>query len=530
MERISNILRQFISERIPTFATNIFYQLFNAIDGIFKHIEYRLDIFKRERNILTAQHLSSLRNLAAQNGYEPVLKESSKGVLMIKIQPKLYGRYGYPLFIKPYAVFVNKYSKMEYVYVYDKTIRLDGGSEYYIPVVEGRISSQTEKATSDYIQRFYLKSDYIAEDSISIDVNGTMFEEVKSFYNNEGFNGNKQFMVKFSADSQNPIVIYVKGLNLNDIVTIKYRLTNGENGNLITQQEFETDDIVDIYGSLVEPDEDEMSIINIAGFNFGSNGTDENALRTAIGYNHNINLLFDNISYRNFLSKFSTILVQDIKINKELKQINNIYLWRKNTIIENNNPETNKTQYKSIIDYNKYLLSENEKNELNSILEEYEYCLSSHNLYNPKTCNYALQIMFDTVQDLNNYNLLLESVIYREFGKFFYIRNHSINFESLFDNFRNEYNCNFEYILFNQLIEEKKLQQKEDIDTPYILYHTVNGNSDYNLKSSENNKNYIQNDEGPYLPILKGDFNICDSEYKPYKLFFDINFVVRQNL
>ena len=78
MERISTILRQYISERIPKFATNIWYQLFNAIEGAFNHIEYRLDIFKRERNILTAQHLSSLRNLAAQNGYEPVLKAAEK--------------------------------------------------------------------------------------------------------------------------------------------------------------------------------------------------------------------------------------------------------------------------------------------------------------------------------------------------------------------------------------------------------------------------------------------------------------------
>lgn len=526
MNRVSTILRQYISERIPKFATNIFYQLFNAVEGAFLHLEYRLDIFKRERNILTAQHLSSLRNLAAQNGYEPVLKASSKGILLVKIKPKLYGRCGYPLFIKPYSVFINKASRMEYTYVYDKTIRMDDAS-YYIPVVEGRITSQTEIATGDYIQRVYISNDYIAEGSILVEVGGVRFEEVKSFYNNEGVNDNKQFMVKFSSDSQNPIILYIKGLNKGESIKISYRLTNGEMGNLPNQQSFETEDIVDMYGSMITPAEDEIEIINVSGFNFGSNGTDENSLRAAIGYNHNINLLFDNISYRNFLSKFSTILVQDIKINKELKQINNVYLWRKNTIIENNNTEDTKQQYKDIVDFKKYLLSESEKAEINSIISDYEYCLSSHNLYNPKTCNYALQIMFDTVQDLNNFKSLLEALIYSEFGKFFYIRHHSINLETLFDNFKNEYNCNFEYILFNQLIEEQKIQEKTDIDTPYIIYHTVDGNSDYALKSIYDNKNYIQNVEGPYLPILRGDFNICDSEFKPYKLFFDINFVVK---
>ena len=59
----------------------------------------------------------------------------------------------------------------------------------------------------------------------------------------------------------------------------------------------------------------------------------------------------------------------------------------------------------------------------------------------------------------------------------------------------------FEYTIFNQIIEENKFKEKVINPTPYI----------------------IKNDE--YLPILKGNFNICDSQFNQYQLFFDINLI-----
>lgn len=526
MKRISEILKQFISERIPAKATNIFFQMFNGIQAMFESLEYRLDISKRERNILTAQSLASLRSLAAQNGYEPKLRTPAKGIILMKVSPKLFNRVGYPLFIKPYSVFTNTITKLNYYYISDKTIRIDSNN-YYIPVVEGLIVNQSEISSSDYIQRFYIPEEKVAEDSFMVEVEGNQFQEVKSFYDNEGINDNKQYMVKFSTNAQQPIIVYIKGLKLDDNITITYRLTNGELGNLTTQQKFETESIVDSYGGEIVPGDDEISIVSINGFGLGSNGTDANALRGAIGFNHSINLLFDNVSYRNFLSKFSTILVQDIKISVENKQINNIYLWKKNTLNPVNNSTDIILQYKQIIDYKQYVLPEKEVIELNKVLEEFEYCLSSHNLFPAKTCNYAFQIMFNSKEDLNTYKSAIEQLLYHEFSKFLYIRNYSLNLEILFDDFKLQNELNFEYTVFNQVIEQKKIQELTSIDTPYIIYHTVDGDKDYILKSQQSNKNYTQNIEGPYLPILKGDFDICDSEFKKVQLFFDINFVIR---
>lgn len=549
MQRISTILKQFISERIPNKATNIFFQMFNGIEAMFTNLEYRLDIFKRENNILTAQNLSSLRSLAAQNGVEPTLRIPAKGILLVKISPKLFTRVGYPLFIKPYSVFTNKLTQVNYTYVSDKTIRIDSGStSVYVPVIEGTLKQIQVQGSTDFIQRIYLNDSKIADKSIIIESNGKEFTEVKSFYDNYGLNNNRQFIIKWSTNPQYPIIVYIKGHELNQTINITYRLTNGELGNISKTQKFETESIVDTYGSYIVPNTNEISIVNISGFNMGSNGTDENSLRSAIGFNHSQEVLFDNISYRNFLSKFSTICLQDIKIDNLRKQINNIYVWKKICF----DTETNQN---IIIEYKKVIktllkdgfLSDIDKQNISEIISENEYCLSSHNLYGPKTNHYAIQIMFDNIDDMELHKHQIEELIYFEFSKFLYIRNHSINLESLINKYREQNNIKLWYILFDKRIEQEKiksltnnsnLQYFERIETPYIINHTVDGFKEDGTRSVlTRNKPYQSNDEGPWLPLLVGEFdiltisNLPDNtiEYGRTSLNEPVSFVVKSN-
>ena len=549
MQRISTILKQFISERIPNKATNIFFQMFNGIEAMFTNLEYRLDIFKRENNILTAQNLSSLRSLAAQNGVEPTLRIPAKGILLVKISPKLFTRVGYPLFIKPYSVFTNKLTQVNYTYVSDKTIRIDSGStSVYVPVIEGTLKQIQVQGSTDFIQRIYLNDSKIADKSIIIESNGKEFTEVKSFYDNYGLNSNRQFIIKWSTNPQYPIIVYIKGHELNQTINITYRLTNGELGNISKTQKFETESIVDTYGSYIVPNTNEISIVNISGFNMGSNGTDENSLRSAIGFNHSQEVLFDNISYRNFLSKFSTICLQDIKIDNLRKQINNIYVWKKICF----DTETNQN---IIIEYKKVIksllkdgfLSDIDKQNISEIISENEYCLSSHNLYGPKTNHYAIQIMFDNIDDMELHKHQIEELIYFEFSKFLYIRNHSINLESLINKYREQNNIKLWYLLFDKRIEQEKiksltknsnLQHFERIETPYIINHTVDGFKEDGTRSVlTRNKPYQSNDEGPWLPLLVGEFdiltisNLPDNtiEYGRTSLNEPVSFVVKSN-
>lgn len=502
--RVTTILKQYVSERVPKKATNIFWQMFNGIEAMFLNLEYRLDIVKRERNILKAQHLSSLRNLSAQNGFEPTLKIPSKGLLKIKVNPKLFNRCGYPLFIPPYSVFIDKVTKLNYYYNSEKAFRLDNNN-LVIPVIEGEIKTINKVASSDIIDKFYLQDDNIAEQSITVTSDGITYQHVKSFFDNENVNDNKQFLIKFSSDIQNPILIYIKGLKYQNTVNITYRLTSGELGNIEGKHDFETTDIVDNIGSEIDAGDDEILIINMSGFEFGSNGTDENSLRSAIGYNHGNNLLYDLTSYRNFIGKYSTLMLQKLEYSSEDKKIINISCHKKQSLnISANNYLEYVKQYKQIVLVGAYLLSKAEKINLSEIIEKYEYALTSHNLTDPVINKFAFQITFMNQTEMNKYSGNIQEIFYREFIKFMYITNYSFNVENTLDQFQIENNIKVEYIIFNQEIESKKISEKTFDSVPYI----------------------IKNDE--YLPILKGDFNICDSSLATMKLFFDLNIVTKE--
>lgn len=499
--RITTILSNFISERIPKKSTNVFWQMFNGIEAMFTNLEYRLDISKRERNILTAQYLSSLRSLASNNGFEPKLKIPAKGLVQIKVSSKLFQRVGYPLFIKPYSTFVNKENKLTYYYINDKTIRLDNNGNIYIPVIEGEIKQQVETGSGLFIERFYISDANVAQGSITLEVNGTYYQEVKSFSNNDAVNNDKLFIIKFSNNPQTPIIVYVKGLKYQDKINIVFRLTSGELGNINGIVDFETESIIDSYGQQITPDDSEISILNISGFDLGSNGTDENSLRAAIGFNHGSTLLFDNMSYTNFINQYSTILLQKIRLSEEQKTINNIYLSKKQSL---NNSTSNRDivlQYQNIIVGKKYNLDAIEKLNLSNVLQEYEFCMTSHNVFNSKECKYAFQIDFDNSEDIKNHKDSLSATIYLEFSKFLYLKFHLINIETLFENYMITNKIRFEYTIFNSLIEEQKILTKTIIPTPYIITHE------------------------DYLPILNGNFDICDTSFTKLMLFFDLNFI-----
>lgn len=507
MQNLTEVLNNFISSKISRFATSIFFQLFNGVEAMFSILDYRLESFKKNSNLLTADNLASLRNLASNNGFEPTLKIPSMGILLIQVSPTLFGRVGFPLFINSGGVFENQESKLNYFYIDSKSIRITS-EQTLVPVVEGYLKSEEFTSSGDYISRFYLSEADIAQNSVSIISNGLEYVEVKSFYDNENLNNNRQFIVKFSNDTQTPIVVYVKGLENNQIININYRLTSGELGNISGIQNFTTQSITNSLGVEIVPGDDEISITNISGFNLGSNGTDENSLRSAIGYNHGVFLLFDNQSYTNFISKYSSVLLQKILL-AENKQINNLYISKKQSILDNNNLEDYKKQYKYIIENKTYLFSEQDIKSISSVISEYEYALSSHNLFHSEINNYALQITLDNQVLIDKYKSAIETLIYKQFSIFFYQKNHLINLEKLFAEFiqtqsNPEDNLKIEYILFNQEIEEEKYKNKTQtikIKDKYIIQHK--------------NK----------LPLLNGKFYICNENLEKINLFFDINFV-----
>lgn len=492
-KNVGKVFKKFITENIPSSVTNVMWQLYNGVGAVLNHLEYKIDIIRRERNILTATQKSSLRSLAAQNGYEPTLKIPSKGNVKITIDPVVYTKKGYPLFIPAYAVFNCEQNGLDYYYDSDRPFRLTT-NEYTIPLVEGTIKTLTFAGDGKYISRFYINDENIADKSIRVSTENNEFVEVKSFYDNNGLNDNKQFMLKFGNNPQNPIVLYVKGLSSDEVLNVSYRNTFGELGNLSSKTKFTTEDIINVYGEPVDVPDEEFIVENVYGFNLGSNGSDENSLRAAIGYNHGNTLLYDEVSYKNFIAKFSTILLQDVIVDPDRRSINHIYVTKKQSLnfedLDNNQIIAD---YKNIIRNKKYVLNVNELSEFDKTISTLEYCLSSHVTHSSNIKKYAIQIKFNDQETKWNYQQSLAILIYSEFAKFLYDRYYKLNIDVLFHKFMNENKITFDYYVFNDLSNNEEK----------IIEHTDR------------------------LPILCGDFRILSqADNQMYDLFDDVIFVL----
>jgi hypothetical protein len=197
-------------------------------------------------------------------------------------------------------------------------------------------------------------------------------------------------------------------------------------------------------------------------------------------------------------------LIQSINVSENEKSINNIYLSKKQSLnYRLENPQNLVDQYKDIIEYKSYILTKEDKSILSEILDEHEYALSSHNLFDAKTNKFALQIVFETLKDKETYSDDISELLYREFATFLHKSQYIINIELLMLDFMKKHNIKLEYTIFNEADELDKINNENyEIETSYI----------------------IKNDN--YLPILKGNFDIVDSDAQKVQLFSDINIVI----
>lgn len=494
-QTIKQILSASLSKSIPRKALNVLYMLFSGIEASFNHLEHKILIYTRERNILRATSIQSLRTHAAANGFEPKLREPARGVVQLQINTGLFGRCGSPLYLLPYSEIIDKVTKIKYYYDSDKPLRITTNMNHIV-VVDGEIKTVTHVSSGNAIERIYLKDDTIANNSIIISVAGVEYKSVKSFLGNNGINADRQFVVKFSSNMQTPIVLYVKNTKPNDIVQISYRLCRGTEANLTLKHVFETNGLVDNFGNSIDPSEAEMLITNFGEFNFGSDGTDENALRAAIGYNHGSDLLYDNISYGNFLSKYSTLVVQKIIPSENNKSINNIWLQRKQSISRNISSDAEYIkQYDNVVNRKKYILSQSELSAITQLITKSEYALSSHNIFPPITECFSFQIKFDSTDDMNKHKSAIELLIYKEFGTFLHKRQYTSYIDTLLQQYMFNNRVKFEFDIFSQ---------------------STNGIYTGTTIDSIN-----------YLPILSHDIKILDSLGNIFQLFSNINFITK---
>ncbi len=496
-------ITKLIGNLIPNKQTNILRIIVNGFDAAIDSLINMINSFIVDRNILTTENVKALRGLVAENGFEPSLFVPAKGIVNLSIKASYFNDNGNDIFLPPYAKFKCRDNGLNYFYDSNKPLKLQLTQN--IPLTEGLLITENidinlfnnfDKRINNEVVKFYINHDNIAEKSISVIVDGVHYKETKSFINK--FNGN-YFIVKYSDSVDYPIVVYIANgsnkIKTSSTIVCNYRVCNGINGLLDVGAEFDCDGVVGVNGIMVAGNDDIITISKY-GFSFGGNGTSVDTMKSQIGYNHNNGLLFDLHSYREFIWKYSNILLHHIELHKNDKAINDIYISKKLFI-------DNIKQYRIAINNLKYKLTDAEMEEFSNIININEYCLSTHNLFNSPVNKYAFQIKFKTIDDLNKYRSELEKIIYDKFMLFLRTRNLTVNFNKLFYDFMQKYDIIFDYYMFDNNMESLKIKNKKNYKTDYIL------TSDKNI------------------PILNGNFYIANSAYEPERLFFDINFVIK---
>lgn len=490
---IREILDDYISSKIPRKSTNIFWMMFNGFDTCYRYIESYIKLATRERNHNTAQDIRSLQQIASNNGFEAQLKIPAVGKIYLEPTGKLFSKHGSIIYIPPYCEFEDKFTGNIYYYDSPNIAKLSNNI-LILPVKQGRIETKTFIATGQKLEAFYIDSSNIADGSITVFDNDTMvqYQSVKSFIDTVNQNDNKQFLVKFSTLPDKPIVIYVKETKPNQNITISYRLTEGAGGNINGDTTFQSNDLLNFKGEQISFNDDELVITNYDGFKFGSDGSDMNLIKSAIGFNHGITLLFNELSYKQYLLNHSTLYTQKIFVDESNKVLKHIFVGKK--IIYIGPSEINKQVYINSVINRDYLLNDNEFKLLTDDLSDNEFALSSHILYNTETSKYAFQIEFDTIENQIKYSNELELLIYSEFARFLYDNFHVINFNTLISEFMSKHNIIIDFIIFNEF-----------------------GNKSINISAVDK------------LPLLKGDFDIYDNNGTGYKLYTDINFITSKS-
>jgi hypothetical protein len=277
---------------------------------------------------------------------------------------------------------------------------------------------------------------------------------------------------------------------VNQNIEMTYRETFGTLGNLETTENFETEDIINSHSNQIDLTKNDITIVNASGFTLGSEGTDANGFRSAIGYNHGNTLLYDSTSYRNFLCRFSTLLIQDVYVEDPDRNIHFVRVAKKHIL-----PEITSEQiivdYRKVVDNYTYNLSFSNKQDLSGILSTQEFAVSSHVILDPLTIKYAFQIKFENLYERDYHSPKLAQILYSQFAKFLYDKNHGIDINLIMNNYQMLNNIKFEYHVFTS-----------QTTTSSIIRHIS------------------------YLPVLKGDFEIESSTGEFVTLFNDINFVI----
>lgn len=297
VDNFSRQIREYIDGKIPNrykSISNIFNLQLDVTRDISTLHLLRQENAENELNIFTAQNESNIRGLAQLTGHQPVLPISARGTLRLSLKTNGLQEFGRQVMLEPSAIFRSLETGLEYSLQREESIRIDTNAPYvFVSVIEGKRRTQTfivdedDNNVGDKLYTINLDDSFNIEHYIlKVYVNNELWEKQDSL--RDLVADEKGYIKRVGYGNQIDLFfgngVSGRRLKSGDVVKVEYLTTNGENGNVSSDSEFEiTSGLRDLQNNEINVKQ-YFNISRESGFNLGSNGESAEVTRAMTGY------------------------------------------------------------------------------------------------------------------------------------------------------------------------------------------------------------------------------------------------------
>lgn len=236
-----------------------FAQLLDVLSEITKMILFYIEDATVEQNILTAQHPESIYGLARMAGHDSFRGSSANGEIKIRLKTSAFTDIaGDSINFARNTIIKSKSNGLEYILrTNSEQFKIEkSNAEYiYIPVMQGKIESQTVTATGESLQSFNIKIKGVTDHNhVRVSVNSELWTKYDSLYDMK--KDDKGYLVKTGITGG--LDIYFGNGSFGKIpmpgasIEIEYNVNDGVQGNLTGQKDLTFEFITAGYDSLGE--------------------------------------------------------------------------------------------------------------------------------------------------------------------------------------------------------------------------------------------------------------------------------------
>ena len=219
-------------------------QILTVLSEITNLIFFYIEDATVEQNILTAQHPESIYGLARLAGHDAFRGSSATGELKIRLNTSAFNEIdGDALIIPANSIIKAAKNGLEYILKTNSdqfVIQKSNPNYIYIPVVQGKIESQTLTGTGEKLQSFNIITKKNTDHySIKLSVNSEPWSKYDSLYDMQV--GTKGYLVKTGITGGLDIYFGNESFGmippLGSSITVEYVISDCSKGNLIVSKD-----------------------------------------------------------------------------------------------------------------------------------------------------------------------------------------------------------------------------------------------------------------------------------------------------